>query len=95
VLLCQFLVLAGNRFWLYILLCTWSPIQLFSVVAESFITTGKKVLVVCLAGCAVVSVFGIGFGCTYYYVLGVPYSCGFVLVFSVLAGNSFWCYVRT
>ena len=27
---------------------------------ESFITTGKKVLVVCLAGCAVVSVFGSG-----------------------------------
>ncbi len=36
----------------------------------------------------------IGFGCTYYYVLGVPYSCG-VVVFLVLAGNSFWCYVRT
>ncbi len=34
-----------------------------------------------------------GFGCTYYYVLGVPYSCGVVLVFLVLAGNSFWCYV--
>ncbi len=27
---------------------------------ESFITTGKKILVVCLAGCAVVSVFGSG-----------------------------------
>ncbi len=27
VLLCQFLVLVGNRFWLYILLCTWSTIQ--------------------------------------------------------------------
>ena len=37
----------------------------------------------------------IGFGCTYYYVLGVPYSCDVVLVFLVLAGNSFWCYVRT
>ncbi len=37
----------------------------------------------------------IGFGCTYYYVLGVPYSCGVVLVILVLAGNSFWCYVRT
>ncbi len=37
----------------------------------------------------------IGFSCTYYYVLGVPYSCGVVLVFLVLAGNSFWCYVRT
>ncbi len=37
----------------------------------------------------------IGFGCNYYYVLGVPYSCGVVLVFLVLVGNSFWCYVRT
>ncbi len=37
----------------------------------------------------------IGFGCTYYYVHGVPYSCGVVLVFLVLAGNSFWCHVRT
>jgi hypothetical protein len=27
---------------------------------ESFISTGKKVPVVCLAGCAVVSVFGSG-----------------------------------
>ena len=33
----------------------------------------------------------IGFGCTYYYVLRVPYSCGVVLVFLVLAGNSFCC----
>ena len=37
----------------------------------------------------------IGFGCTYYYVIRVPYSCGVVLVFLVLAGNSFWCYIRT
>jgi hypothetical protein len=29
------------------------------------------------------------------YVLRVPYSCGVVLVFLVLAGNSFWCYVHT
>ncbi len=36
-----------------------------------------------------------GFGCTYYYVLRVPYSCGVVLVLLVLAGNSFWCYLRT
>jgi hypothetical protein len=48
VLLCQFLVLAGNRKFLLL----WR---------ESFITTGnKKVLVVCLAGCAVVLVFGSG-----------------------------------
>ncbi len=37
----------------------------------------------------------IGFDCTYYYVRGVPFSCGVVLVFLVLAGNCFWCYVRT
>ncbi len=58
----------------------------------------KKVLVVCLAGCAVVSVFDSGGKpvlVVYHYVLGVPYSCGVVLVFLVLAGNSFWCYVRS
>jgi hypothetical protein len=51
------------------------------------------------SSCAVVSVFWfwreIGFGCTYYYVLRVPYSFGVVLVFLVLAGNSFLCFVRT
>ena len=47
-LLCQFLVLAGNRH--------------FFVVAGKFyrLRPEKKVLVVCLAGCAVVSVFGSG-----------------------------------
>jgi hypothetical protein len=40
VLLCQFLVLAGNRFWLYILLCTWSTIQLWCCV--SFFVSGGK-----------------------------------------------------
>ncbi len=60
-LFCQFLVLAENRFWLYILLCTWSTIRLFSVVAGKFYyDQKKKVLVICLAGCAVVSVFGSG-----------------------------------
>jgi hypothetical protein len=28
-------------------------------------------------------------------VLEYKYSCGVVLVFLVLAGNSFWCYIRT
>ncbi len=39
----------------------------------------------------------IGFGFTYYLCTQgiVPYSCGVVLVFLVLTGNSFWCYVRT
>ncbi len=92
-LLCQFLVLAGNRFWLYILLCAWSTIQLwccvmffwfwreivfgvtyvlslqYSCAVLSFFCCGgkvllqpekKNVLVVCLDGCAVVSVFGSG-----------------------------------
>ena len=92
-LLCQFLVLAGNRFWLY-LLCTYvlkvqcscgvvlvfwfwreivfgvmyilsvqyscAVVSVFLLWRENFITTGKKVLVICLAGCAVVSVFGSG-----------------------------------
>ncbi len=40
VLLCQFLVLAGNSFWLYILLCTWSTIQLWRCV--SFFGSGRK-----------------------------------------------------
>ena len=49
--------------------------------------------------CAVVSVFCSGEKLVLVllttYVLRVPYSCGVVLVFLVLAGNSFWCYVRT
>ncbi len=40
VLLCKFLVLAVNRFWLYILLCTWSTIQLWCCV--SFFGSGGK-----------------------------------------------------
>ncbi len=38
------LVLAGNRFWLYILLCTWSTIQLWCYVSF-FGSGGKKFLV--------------------------------------------------
>jgi hypothetical protein len=37
----------------------------------------------------------IGFGLHTAYVLRVPYSYDVVLVFLVLAGNSFWCYVLT
>ncbi len=40
VLLCQFLVLVGKRFWLYILLCTSSTIQLWCCV--SFFGSGGK-----------------------------------------------------
>ncbi len=46
-LLCQFLVLAGNR-------------QFFVLVGKFYYNQKKKVLVVCLTGCAVVSVFGSG-----------------------------------
>ncbi len=61
VLLCQFLVLAGNRFWLYILLCTWSTIQLWCCV--SFFGSGGEIVfgvtyVLSLQySCAVVSFF--------------------------------------
>jgi hypothetical protein len=89
VLLCQFLVLAGNRIRFYILLCTWSTIQLWFCVSffgsggklflvlrtylvyntvvqlcqfffcggKDLLRPEKKVLIVCLPGCAVVSVF--------------------------------------
>jgi hypothetical protein len=40
VLLCQFLVLMRNRFWLYILLYTWSTIQLWCCVI--FFGSGGK-----------------------------------------------------
>ena len=40
--------------------CSCAVVSVFLLWGESFITTGKKVLVVCLAGCAVVSVFGSG-----------------------------------
>ena len=46
-LLCQFLVLAGNR-------------QFFCCGGKVLLWLEKKVIVVCLAGCAVVSVFGSG-----------------------------------
>ncbi len=50
--------------------------------------------------CCCVSVWlwrEMGFGFTYYLCTEgiVPYSCGFVLVFFVLAGNSFCRYART
>ena len=46
-MLCQFLVLAGNR-------------QFFCCGGKVFLRPEKKVPFVCLAGCAVVSVFGSG-----------------------------------
>ncbi len=56
-----FLVLVGNCFWCYVrtsVQYSCAVVSVFLLWWESFITTGKKVLVVCLAGCAVVSVFG-------------------------------------
>ncbi len=50
------------------------------------------------SSCVVVSVFGSGGKqvlVLHTYVLRVQYSCGVVLVFFGLAGNSFWCYLRT
>ncbi len=50
------------------------------------------------SSCGFVSVFGSGGKqvlILYTYVLRVQYSYGVVLVFLVLVGNSFWCYVRT
>ncbi len=66
--------------------------------------TEKQIHLLCIgwwnlfSSCAVVSVFCSG-GKTILvlhttYVLRVPYSCGVVIVFLVLAGNSFW-YVHT
>ncbi len=49
------------------------------------------------SSCAVVTVLVMA-GNWFWYLCTqgiVPYSCGFVLVFLFLAGNSFWCYVRT
>jgi hypothetical protein len=82
-----FLVLAGNRFWFYILLMylgyrtiqLWCCVSFFGIlfvvagkwfwreICSFFVLAGKiyydrknKVTVVCLAGCAVASVFGSG-----------------------------------
>ncbi len=61
VLLCKFLVLAGNRFWLYILLCTWSTIQLWCCVRFFWfwreIVFGVTYVLSVQYSCAVVSVF--------------------------------------
>ncbi len=77
----------------------WREIGSFFVVAGKFYYDRIKISSSRLSGrlCCCVSFWfwrEIGFGCSYYYVLGVPYSCGVVLVILVLAGISFWCYVR-
>ncbi len=62
-----FLVLAGNSFWCYVrvvLLCQFLVLagnrQFFCCGGKVLLRPEKKVLVICLAGCAVVSVFGSG-----------------------------------
>ncbi len=67
VVLCYFLVLAGNSFSCYVrvvLLCQFLVLagnrQFFCCGRKVLLRPEKKVLVVCLAGCAVVSVFGSG-----------------------------------
>ena len=61
-LLCQFLVPAGNRFWLYILLCTWSTIQLWCCVsffgsgARSLLRPEKKSSSRLSGGCAITNI---------------------------------------
>ncbi len=68
-LLCQFLVLAGNRQFCCcgrkvllgkVLLRPENKKVLFCCGGKVLLRPEKKVLVVCLAGCAVVSVFGSG-----------------------------------
>ncbi len=77
-------------------------VSVFLLWQESFITTGKESSSRLSGGlcCCVSFWFWQEIGrfwlkILYYYVLGVPYSCGVVLVFLVLAGNRFCCYVRT
>ena len=96
VLLCQFLVLAGNRLWLYILLCTWSTIQLWCCV--SFFGSGGKLFLVLRTYLVYNTVVRL---CHFFccggkvnFVRIFLFNPNFLL-FLVLAGNSFWCYVRT
>ncbi len=84
-LLCQFLVLAGNRH--------------FFVVAEKFYYDWKKKFKLSVWRVVLLCQFLVLAGNRFWlYILlcfEVPYSCGNVLVFLVLAENSLWCYVRT
>ncbi len=72
-LLCQFLVLAGNRQFFYcggkvllrpekkkVLVICLAGCAVVSIFGSGNYDRKKKVLVICLVGCAVVSVFGSG-----------------------------------
>ncbi len=73
-LLCQFLVLAGNR-------------QFFCCGGKVSLRPEKKVLVVCLAGCAVESVFGSGYYDRKKKFLSSVWRVVLLCQFLVLAGN--------
>jgi hypothetical protein len=79
-MLCQFLVLAVNRFWFYILLMYLEYHTV--VVVCKFFWFWREIV------CGVTYVLSVQYSCA-------VVSCGIVLVFVVLAGNSFWCYVCT
>ncbi len=96
VLLCQFLVLAGNRFWYFILLCTLSIIQLWCCV--SFFGSGGKKFLVLRTYLEYNTVVRL---CNFFccggkvnFVRIFLFNPNFLL-FLILVGNSFWCYVRT
>ncbi len=95
VLLCQFLVLAGNRFWFFILLCTQSIIQLWCCViflVLAGIVFGVTNILRVQYSCAVVSFFCCGGKVNFVRIF--LFNPNFLL-FLVLAENSFWCYVHT
>ncbi len=96
VLLCQFFVLAGNRFWFYILLCTQSIIQLWCCV--SFFGFGGKQFLVLRTYLEYNTVVRLCYFCCcggkVNFVQIFLFNPNFLL-FLVLAGNSFWCYMRT
>ena len=96
VLLCQFFVLAGNRFWFYILLCTQSIIQLWCCV--SFFGSGGKQFLVLRTYLEYNTVVRLCHFCCcggkVNFVQIFLFNLNFLL-FLVLVGNSFWCYVRT
>ena len=99
----SFLVLAGNSFWCYVR--TKCTIQLcgcvivFVVAGKFVILTGEKKSSSRLSGgCAIVITTGKKSSSRDRYYdqkKKVLDSCGVVLYFLTLAGNSFWCYVRT
>ncbi len=96
VLLCQFFVLVGNRFWFSILVCSLSMIELWCCVC--FFGSGGKQFLVLRTYLEYNTVVQL---CHFFccggkvnFVRIFLFNPNFLL-FLVLAGNSFWCYVRT